>query len=115
MTKEQMERLAQKQLDSYNKGDLKTFCECYHPDIKVFNLISSKIGIEGKDKFTEIYRKLFTSSPDLKCNLKSRIVVDASVIDEEFVVGIPGYPSGLHTVAVYGFKDGLIDRVWFTR
>jgi hypothetical protein len=29
--------------------------------------------------------------------------------------GTPRFPNGLHTSAIYGFRDGLIDRVCFAR
>jgi len=115
MTKEQMEQLVQRQLDAYNRRDLKDFCDCYHPDVKVTNLIAGEIGSTGKAEFTAVYKGLFESSPKLHCELKSRIILASAVIDEEWVTGAAKYPNGLHAVAVYGFKNGLIDRVWFTR
>ena len=36
-------------------------------------------------------------------------------IDEEWVTGALKYPNGLHAVAIYGFRDELIDRVWFAK
>jgi hypothetical protein len=67
------------------------------------------------DAFKNVYRDLFEKSPALYCELKSRIVLETAVIDEEMVTGIPRYPNGLHAVAIYGFRDGKIDRVWFPR
>lgn len=110
-----MEQIAQKQLEAYNRRDLDAFCACYHVNVNVANLVSGKIICDGIDAYREIYRALFDSSPNLHCELKSRIVLDEAVIDEEFVVGIPRFPDGLHTAAIYGFRDGLIDRVWFPR
>jgi hypothetical protein len=115
MTKEQMEQIVQRQLDAYNRRDLKAFCDCYHSEVKVTNLIANNIGSDGKEKFTAVYKGLFESSPKLHCELKSRIVLASAVIDEEWVTGAAKYPNGLHAVAVYGFRDGLIDRVWFPR
>lgn len=79
------------------------------------NLVANEVSLEGMDRFLEIYRTLFSSSPSLNCELKSRIVLDDAVLDEEWVTGIPRFPNGLHAVAIYGFRDGLIDRVWFPR
>lgn len=113
MTKEEMTKLAQKQLDAYNQQDLEAFCSCYHPQVIVTNLLSGSIRCQGKADFTKIYRALFESSPKLHCELKSRIVLEATVMDEEYVTGSSRSPQGIHTVAIYGFRDGLIDRVWF--
>ena len=115
MTKKEMEDLAQRQLYAYNQRDLKAFCECYHPDVKVMNLVSGETLCEGKSQFEKNYQERFSTSPELHCELKSRIVLDTAVIDEEWITGTLRFPNGLHTVAVYGFRDGLIDRVWFTR
>ncbi|MNL67688.1 hypothetical protein D3C87_1922990 [compost metagenome] len=67
------------------------------------------------ERFREGYKGLFSSSPNLFCDIKSRIVLEESVIDEEFVTGAAKYPQGLHAVAIYAFRDGLIDRIWFPR
>lgn len=109
-----MTKLVEAQLQAYNARDLDAFCRCYHKDIVVMNLLSRKVTCEGLGAFKEIYRKLF-ESPGLKCTIKSRIVLDEAVIDEEWVLGIPRFPNGLHVVAIYGFRDELIDRVWFPR
>lgn len=115
MTKDEMTALAERQLQAYNRGDLDAFCACYHPEVSVRLLISDVQSDQGMQAFRESFRKLFESAPELKCELKSRIVVNAAVIDEEWVTGAPKYPNGFHAVAIYGFRDGLIDRIWFTR
>lgn len=109
------EELVQAQLIAYNNRDLNSFCACYHPEIKIRNALSNKVVCEGMEQFREIYRNLFKDSPELLCKLKSRIVLEHSIIDEEFVTGISNHSGGLHTVAIYGFRDGLIDRVLFPK
>lgn len=109
------EKLVQAQLVAYNNRDIDAFCACYHPEVKIKNALSDKIACEGMEQFREIYRNLFKDSPELLCKLKSRIVLEESVIDEEFVTGISKFKDGLHTVAIYGFRDGLIDRVLFPK
>lgn len=113
MTKDQMTKLVERQLDAYNRRDLQAFSACYHTDVMVNFLISGKTDSKGIKEFTEGYRELFEISPELKCELKSRTVLKDSIIDEELVTGLAGHPNGLHAVAIYGFRDGLIDRVWF--
>lgn len=115
MTKTEMENLVQRQLEAYNRRDLEGFCACYHREVKIVTLITGQQSCDGMDNFREIYRGLFDSNPNLRCELKSRIVLDAAVIDEEAVTGAARYPDGLHAVAIYGFRDKLIDRIWFPR
>ncbi len=43
------------------------------------------------------------------------IVSDSVVVDDEWVTGMPKNLAGVHAVAVYGFRDNLIDRVCFLR
>lgn len=107
--------LVEKQLHHYNARNLDGFCACYHPDVTVEWIVSGKTVSRGLAEFRDRYQKLFLSSENLHCEIKSRTVLSDSVVDEEFVTGISGSPSGLHTVAIYGFRDGLIDRVWFVR
>jgi hypothetical protein len=113
MTKEEMRALTQKQLEAYNKRDLEAFCQCFHPEVVTNNLVTGLGSSPGIDGFKERYRKLFESNPNLHCEIKTRIVHEFTVIDEEFVTGASTYPNGLHASAVYAFRDGLIDRVWF--
>ncbi len=115
MTKEQMEQVVQRQLDAYNRRDLMDFCACYHPEVTIQKLTSNELICKGIDQFKVIYQALFESSPKLYCALKNRIVLESAVLDEEFVTGAAPFPNGLHTVAFYGFRDSLIDRVWFYR
>lgn len=116
MTKEEMVALAQGQLDAYNKRDLETFCKFFHPEVQVFRVgqVPEKM-YEGMETFRENYRKRFDSNPDLLCELKSRVVLNNSVLDEEWVTGVVGQGQPSHVVAIYHFRDGLISAVWFTR
>lgn len=115
MTKAEMLALVEQQLESYNKGDVENFCKCYHPEIRVELLISNKPRSVGMESFKQGYLSFFASTPNLKCKLMSRIILETAIIDEEWVTGVKEFPDGLHTTAIYGFRDGLIDRVWFAR
>jgi hypothetical protein len=115
MTQQEMEALAQGQLDAYNRRDLEKFCAYYHPEVMVVDLISGETTCKGMAEFAARYQQRFSASPNLHADLKSRIVLDSSVVDEEYVTGAAQFPGGLHAVAIYGFRDGLIDRVWFSR
>ncbi len=52
-----IERLAQQQLDAYNRSDLDAFVACYHPDVRVMS--GDEQTIEGIDDFRERYQELF--------------------------------------------------------
>ena len=106
--------LVQKQLEAYNAFDLEKFCACYHQEIIAKKLPEAKILIQGMESFKSTYQKLFLTHPQQNCVLKSRILINDVVIDEEFISGRSNKPEGLHAVAIYGFRDGLIDRVWFS-
>lgn len=112
MNKDRMIELAQGQLDAYNARDLEKFCSFYHPKIQVFRLTQSAPTCSDIVTFKEMYKSRFNDNPELHCELRSRVVLNDSVLDEEWVTGA-GAPS--HVVAIYGFKDNLISQVWFAR
>lgn len=113
MTKVEMISLVQGQLDAYNQRNLEKFCGFFHNNIIVRNLAAGTTVCEGMAAYQKIYGPLFANNPGLHCKLEHRTVLDSAVIDEEWVTGIEKFPEGLKAVAIYGFRDGLIDRVWF--
>lgn len=115
MTQQEMTALVQKQLDAYNSRDIDAFCKFFHPEVKVVNLVSGSVRCSNIEDFRKGYEEMFSQSPNLHCELKSRIVLDEVVIDEELVTGIQGDSKGVHVAAIYAFRDGLIDRVWFPK
>lgn len=112
MTEEEMIALAQKQLDAYNKRDLETFCTVFHQEV-VTTRLSTGAQTVGMEKFREMYANMFAASPNLHCELVSRKCQNGLVLDEESVVGIMNVPGVRKVIAIYGFRDGKIDRVWF--
>lgn len=116
MKKEEMIALAQGQLDAYNRRDIEAFCKFFHPEVKVYRLGEVvEQTCDGMTKFREIYKNRFDSNPELHCELRSRVVLNGSVLDEEWVTGVTGASVPSHVVAIYGFRDGLISSVCFTR
>ncbi|MBY0413137.1 MAG: nuclear transport factor 2 family protein [Bdellovibrionales bacterium] len=113
MNKERMVELAQGQLDAYNKRDLETFCSFYHPEIQVFKMAENIRTCFGMEEFKKIYFSRFDNSPELHCELRSRVILNDTILDEEWVTG--GGPTPSHVVAAYSFKDNLISHVWFIR
>ncbi|AHZ85960.1 hypothetical protein Bb109J_c0302 [Bdellovibrio bacteriovorus] len=108
MTTEQRVALVQGQLEAYNARDIEKFCSFYHADVAAYRLGQDVPFMMGMEAFRKSYGEKFKNTPDLHCTLKSRIVLNGKVLDEESVV-----PSGSHVVAIYDFKDGLIKDIWF--
>jgi hypothetical protein len=112
MNNERMIELAQGQLMAYNQRDIEKFCSFYHPNIRVYRLENKNLICANIRDFKEIYQKRFESNPDLFCELKSRIVLKNSILDEEMVTGA-GEAS--HVVAIYSFFENLISEVHFVK
>jgi hypothetical protein len=113
ISKERMIELAQGQLDAYNNRDVEKFLTFYETNVKVYRLNTNEVICDDFEKFRNMYVDLFARFPNQFCELKSRVVLTESVLDEEWVTGRGGDPT--HIVAIYGFSENLIDRVWFTR
>jgi len=111
-----MLELVQGQLNAYNQRDIDLFCTFFHPEVQVWRLNGEPEKIcEGMERFRKIYTTRFESNPELHCELKSRVVLNGSVLDEEWVTGVVGQETPSHVVAIYSFRDNLIGYVWFTR
>ncbi|MFZ4715684.1 MAG: nuclear transport factor 2 family protein [Bacteriovoracaceae bacterium] len=106
-------KLVENQLEAYNSGDIEKFCQNYHQQVVVKKLHDTQVIVKDIEEFRELYSKLFQNFPNQKCSIKSRIMVNDSIIDEEMIMGRPTYPDGFHVVAIYSFRDNLIDRVCF--
>lgn len=115
MTKEQRVALVQGQLEAYNARDIEKFCTYFHPEVVAFRLNPFEQRVQGLAALRTGYTSLFATSPNLHCELRSRIVMEEAILDEEWVTGSSNYPQGVHAVAIYAFRDGLIDRIWFAR
>lgn len=108
-----MLEIVQKQLDAYNSKDIEAFCSCFHPEIHI-NALTKESSLKGIEEFRRRYAELFRSAPLLKCEIKNRIVLNDSIIDHELITNAPKNPAPYEAVAIYAFRDRLIDRIWFT-
>ena len=101
----------QAQLDAYNARDVERFVACYSPDV-VMEDGAGQVLLRGHDAMRGMYAQLFARSPELHCELQSRIRVGAYVIDEERVTGFGAAAAGgLHAVAIYRVEGELITHV----
>jgi len=101
-----------KQLEAYNRRDIDAFMVNFSKDC-IIEDGEGNIIERGKYFIQVMYADLFERSPNLHCELKSRIVKDNYVIDEERVTGRAGSEDEVHAVVIYRVKDGLIEHVRF--
>ncbi len=115
MKKEKMLELVEGQLAAYNQKNLDKFCTYFHPEVEIYRLNQNEMTCKGIETFRSLYVDRFGLNPDLNCEIKSRIVLEDMIIDEEWITGVAGVSAPGHVVAIYGFKDELIFRCWFAR
>lgn len=105
------ENIVQEQLDAYNKRDIGAFMATYSDDIQLFNF-PKNLSTDGPEKMRKGYTEFFTSTPDLHCKIKNRIVIGNKVIDEEQVTA---NGNAFSAVAIYEVEKGKIAKVTFLR
>jgi hypothetical protein len=90
------------QLDAYNVRDLDRFLKCYSEDA-VIEDGTGQVLMKGRNAMAAFYGQIFAQSPELHCEIKSRISVGSYVVDEEAITGLrfAGFPSDLHSAVVY--------------
>lgn len=96
-------KIVQKQVDSYNAGNLEAFVNCYAEKVVVRNFPSDTLYI-GHDKMRENYGRLSPENKTYDVEVVNRIVIGNQVIDHEKVTG-----NGKTTmqVALYEVKDRI--------
>lgn len=104
------EQLAQQQLDGYNARDIELFLKPYSKDIEIYKFPNS-LSSKGKAKMRENYQSMFDNTPDLHCELVSRMVMGNTVIDQEKVTGFAG--GVLEAMAIYKIENNKIAKVYF--
>jgi hypothetical protein len=103
--------IAQKQLNAYNARNLDAFLSVYHPEVEVYTFPSTPI-YTGREELRRIYGEFFSQATQLHCRLLGRISYNDTVIDREYVTGVPRQDV-VEAVAIYEIIDGLIRKVWF--
>jgi len=105
--------LAQRQLDAYNAGDIEAFAACYAPDVRIWDLHSNTVTLQGRPALRERYGALFTRCPELHAELVGRLCLGSTAVDQERVTGMGD--DVVHAIATYEVRDGLIQQVWFAK
>ena len=107
------EQLADLQLKGYNERNIDLFLQAYSDSVKVFDFPYS-LSYKGKEIMRKIYSGMFSKMVDLRCTLKSRMVLGNTVIDEERVVFSKEQPV-FEAIAIYKMAHGKIQEVYFIR
>ena len=106
------------QLTAYNTRDVDAFLACYTADCVIEDGAGKRL-MAGHAEMRPRYHALFDGSPNLHCDVVSRIRIGSYVLDEESIKGrLPGTPPELRrAVAIYRIdpKSGLIEHVRFLR
>lgn len=102
----------QTQLDAYNARDVNAFVRCYAPTIVCEDGEGKRLFV-GNATMRARYADLFADSPNLHCELKSRVRVGEYVIDEIGVTGRDG--EMVHAVVIYHVKGDVITHIRFLR
>jgi len=99
----------QAQLDAFNTRDLEAFIACYAPDV-IIEGADGAVMMRGHEELRAMYGQLFAQSPELHCEVTSRIRVGAYAIDEEHTTGFvfAGFPTELHVAVVCRLDGGRI-------
>jgi hypothetical protein len=102
--------VVQRQLEAYNRQDVDAFVACYAEDVRIEREGPGEVAV-GRAAMRERYAALFARNPQNRCAVLQRIVVGASVVDEEWIEGRGGEP--FRVIVVYTVRDGVIVRVRF--
>ena len=106
------------QLAAYNGRDVEAFLACYTADCIIEDGTGTRL-MTGHAEMRPRYRALFDGSPNLHCDIVSRVRIGSYVLDEESISGrLPGTsPELRRAVAIYRIDktSGLISHVRFLR
>jgi hypothetical protein len=103
-------KLAAKQLEAYNRGDLDGFCACYHADVRVFSGEEEKPS--GIEAFRERYAEMFAKG-GFNASVPTRVSSGKHCVDLEHWRRDDGKTG--EVLVRYTEKDGLIGTVQFFR
>lgn len=108
---ESSEVTVQRQLDAFNARDLEALLATYADDAEVYEHPSTLIAA-GKDALRQRYAARL-AEPNLRADLRYRVVLGSKVIDHERVIRT--FPEGegeIDLVMIYEVKAGRIAKAW---
>ncbi|MEP3371086.1 MAG: nuclear transport factor 2 family protein [Maribacter dokdonensis] len=99
----------QQQLEGYNAKDINAFLGPYAKNVKVYGA-NGELRTEGIENMRNGYDRFFSTTPNLHCEIKNRIVIGNIVIDEEFItVNGDSYTA----IGIYEIENNKIAKVTF--
>jgi len=109
VAEEPASKIVQKQVDSYNAGDLDAFVNCYSKNVVVTNFPNDTLYV-GHEKMRENYRGLSPNTKVYDVEVVKRITIGNKVIDHEKVTG---NEKTMMQVAIYEVNNGAIQSMRF--
>ncbi|GAA3408006.1 nuclear transport factor 2 family protein [Paenibacillus hodogayensis] len=103
-----------RQLTAYNDRNIEDFIRCFAEDCIVEDGIG-RVLMRGTEEIRPFYGKLFANSPNLRCELVSRTVINDYVVDEERITGRGEQNEIRRAVVVYHLTEGRIDHMRLLR
>lgn len=101
--------VVQKQVESYNEGNLDAFINCYSENV-VVSYFPDEIWYEGHERMREIYAGLSPANKTYDVEVVKRIAISDKVIDQERVTGNGKIQM---QVALYNVDKGAITHMTF--
>jgi len=104
--------IANQQLIAYNNRDIESFCDLFSNDIRLIDLPSMKVFVNGQIELRDFYTQRFSNS-NLYCEVHSHSDIGNWAIDKETVHGL--VTGELNIVAMYEVVDEKIQRAFFVK
>ena len=103
-------RVAERQIELFNRRDLDGFMALYAEDAEVLQLPSGRPVLQGKAAIRAHYAPMFSGPRLPKIRVAPRVVDGWFVLDHEYWHDEPGERD--HAVWMYEIRGGLIRRAW---
>ena len=110
LVKETPLSLVQRQLNAFNARNIDAFLEPYSDSVELYNF-PAKLISKGKDAMKKSYGAFFKNTPQLHCEIKSRIIEGNYIIDKESLSGVGKKRE--EGTAIYYIIKGKIEKVYF--
>jgi hypothetical protein len=104
------EDIVQAQVEAYNRQDMPAFLDCFHADAE-FVRWPAEVQFKGHAAFAQRYGELWARAPQLRADIRQRIVVGRFVTDLEQLLD---HPDGIRAPlqVIYETDAGRIRRFW---
>jgi uncharacterized protein (TIGR02246 family) len=102
------------EVEAYRARDLDRFLTYFAEDVVVTDF-DGHVLMRGDEEMRAFYGPMFSNSPDLTVEIRSRIETGPFVVDLEHIEGLnhPPYPQTLDAGCTYRVSDGKIAAMMF--